>query len=204
VTRLNPRLNIYPLFDSRVDEADPAVQQRWDILLRLIRQVYGRSLLYQELQAQQPYLEEALLAAVMRSARALEEADRPKQGRELATLVLNDPDLQLLWYRILKGNAGSTCQDAQPPLDCFVDVRKRAKLGLSIYKARPEMLLALFQDAAVVEQLRQERLRLYREIQNKRMDTSSASESFESAYGMGRYLPDNGMWDFRVNTVKPE
>lgn len=119
----------------------------------------------------------------------------PKKVRDLATIDLHDADLQRFLKRVLDN--GLVGEDGQ---DLFFDLRKKER-KVSIYLAREDLLLAIFNDASVVRDIVTERNRIHSEYTSERR--KDLSDEFESTFGRGRYLSEDEWLDFRVSGTQP-
>ena len=200
---LNGHLNIAKLLDPAQEITDPIVERIYGIAERLLVHVYADHPSYVDTIASYPQPNEAVLDAVMREARASAPEKRPKALADLAKLDLGDEQLQELLYRLLKDRFDGNCDVRSPSLNCFFDVRPTGKLGLSIYKAPSPLLQAIFEDDGLVVRIKEERDKLWKAVDRKEMATDLASDAFANQFGKGRYVPEDGFYDFRVNTVVP-
>lgn len=137
------RLNIYALFTE-----DQPPKDQYQITLRLLNTLYGSNLLKNADEKFLPKFLDHLIAAAKQ-----EDAPKPLH---LAQLKLKDPNLQPLFYKMLKG-----AKNSYPSLLDYIKISsfgKEDKICLSC--ANHKMLAALFGEKAgsKLEQTREEKL----------------------------------------------
>lgn len=127
------RLNLYPL----IIEGRAAHPARYELAAKLLRLFYEKSLL-----PPKKGLEYQLLDSILSSARLL---IKEKQTLPLETLTLNNPDLQPLYYLLLKGtkHADLFSSKGYPSLIDYLKI-EQGDTPICLFHAHPHMLAPFF------------------------------------------------------------
>lgn len=178
---------------------------------RLIELLYGNQLFYKELQLKRPNFVAEILSSLIRES---DNFPKISQAKELATIDLKDPELNDAFTKMLKG-----AYEEPPPeekekrpyqlasgyyslLD-FITVVPN-KLTLRVYLAPKQLLLAIFGNEALVNDILRVRYQLYTNLNNNIVDASQASDEFKGLFGNSSlpYVPSNFL-DFSVSKTNP-
>jgi hypothetical protein len=79
----------------------------------------------------------------------------------------------------------------------------KASNKIRVYLAPPALLLAIYKDQGVVQEIVRERQNLYREIRQGKLENAQATEQFKNNFSR-RSTPYGDMLDFTVSKVKPD
>lgn len=124
---------------------------------------------------------------------------KPSKLKSLAEIDFQDETMQRFMRRILDNGLLDKNKSS-----LFLDVKKEGPL--SVYLAKKPLLLALFEDQAVVDQIQKDRQRLYQEVTNRgneSLDSAKKTASAEFERLFSHYLTDTTKIDFRVSTSRP-
>lgn len=200
--QLNGKLNLAFLMGGEHSDQEAAFFS--PLLIRLLPLLYDHLTFYKEAKEALPNLEEALVEGLVEAVKRQPASYHPKKVSSLSALELENPLLQEVWYRLLKGDVGGECGSRFPALACYVDLRYQTKKGISLYKAPPPLLLALFERPDLVRQFVAERQEIYKGIKGHKLSLEEATDQLDSRYGRGRYLPGPPQrYSFQVNTSLP-
>lgn len=149
------KFNLFPLIDEG-KETHPAL---FETVLKFLRLFYAEKVFAHEKNLDQKILEALLKAAKL----ALKE----NKKLDLETLSLNDPSLQLIYYKLLKGT-----KNGYPPLSDFLKIEKEPS-KICIYHANHDLLAIFFGEktASQIEQI----------LQNEKATTLSLDAIFQVA-----------------------
>lgn len=178
---------------------------------RLIELLYGDQLFYKELLAKRPNFVAEILSALIRES---ENSPKISKAEELATIDLKDPELNDAFTRMLKGayeEPPKGKKEKRPyRLDSgyyslldFITVVPN-KLKLRVYLASKQLLLAVYGNQLLVNDILRVRYQLYRDVIKNNMNADQASKEFKSLFGNLAlpYVPADFL-DFSVSKTNP-
>lgn len=205
--------------DSNQDKLDTHVIIAKDLMSFL----YGDQPFFRELQEKRLNFLDELFTALIQVSEEFEEKRVPKKAKEIATIDLNDQELNDVFTKMLKGTKKKRVKPKhtedvefvprdplyrlKPPegyyslLD-FITVQDK-KFKIRVYLASGQLLMALFGSPDTVYQILDERYRLYSEVKNGKPATE-ASEEFKNFF-LDYRLPSvpEDMLDFGVSKTNP-
>lgn len=210
------KINFYPLLHLNQEGKSPSYANTQRILLkRLIYQTYENQPLFQEMQKSSQDIIEYLLDKISSAAVQPENKNKIERLKNLSNIDLGNEKLQILFATILHGSQNSTaalmkCESnnkntppviSYPPLENFVEVESAQK-PIRVYLASPQILLAIFDDMNLVEEIIAERARINREF--KKNSKANLTEQFRQSFQPR--LPadlDANYFNFDVTSTQP-
>ena len=154
------------------------------LLIRLIATLYEEKTFFQDVGMKEQDIE-ALMKLFFDKAKILAGNTPIKNKLDLANVIVENSMYEEVIYKILKGNNpikkkwGDTKLESPENYDSlleYVNLQKRETL-MSVYLAPRPLLLALFQDPAVVEEIIKEREVIYGKLNSKKGDAKLNSVS---------------------------
>ena len=150
--------------EQKTDEA------KWTkkLLIGTILELYGDKKFFKDANMTAKRVEE-MINLLFQSALDTPTKDFHKSPHALSNVHLNDPILQEVFYKIMKGNippkgAISSKKENYPSLADYIRFEKKGYI-MSLYLAPKELLMALFEDESLVEELLHLRTKIYAEQQ---------------------------------------
>ncbi len=133
----------------------------------LIKQLYGHTQFYQKLESKRPACWDEMLDCIMRASDKRAKTYPVNRIEKMATLHLEDDELQFVFYRMLKGtiqwnerfNAGLTTHSnadrAYPSLLLYLNFNgaEEGDMRIRVDQAPIELLRAIFEDEATVRKM---------------------------------------------------
>lgn len=229
-----PRLSLDKLMDKKFAKENPEKwEQLVHLLHNLTDQLYGAHPFYQEALAHNPNAIEDLAKQVTKAVDKLDKEKRPKTTKDLANLELESPELNEFFYKMLLGapykdvlaepkltdgeadtdeddsTLEQEAEEYSSPLGYyslldFITLGKSDKIR--VYLAPRDLLMAIYHDPAVVDELIKARQDLYKlalgKDDNKFNDlTESLKQQFEHRRD-GTINSDQ--LDYTVNKTNPK
>ncbi len=202
-------------FNLFVDKQErDANQQKMETHLNAARSLigflYGNQPFYQELEAKRPNFVTEMLSALIVQSETMPKISKVK---ELATVDLKDPELNDAFTRMLKGayeeppkgkeKRPIRLEDGYYPLLDFITVGK-GKLELRVFLASRQLLMAVYGNPALVDEIVRVRYQLYKNFKDKVIDKNQAGEEFKNAFGNSAlpFIPENFL-NFDVSKTNP-
>jgi hypothetical protein len=134
-----PSLNLHSLLK---DTADHKLTEK--LFLHLFDELYSSAYFYS------PHLGLKLLKQIRKLATTVEKEGKRKKylskPNELADLELEDPFLQEIFYKILKGAQIESSEEGYPSLLKFLTIKTREKTKINLFFAPYELLRALYDE----------------------------------------------------------
>jgi len=217
--------------DSRINlaifEQEPTAENRiyydahTDIVKRLIEIIYGDRPFFQEFEETKPDIVNELWSEVTRELqRNHDQRSGIKKAKHLANLRLADPALQNFLAQMLKRVQtpesltydcpdGKTSPEYYPNLIDYITVKAGGMKPYRVWLAPPALLMAIFQDEAVVQAIVIEREQLYRQLgKESKEDREQLKNEMRMAFQkqFQNSLPSNipsGIVNFDVSLTKP-
>lgn len=207
---------ILPSYRSQHDENLLKAQELFKTLVRIL---YSDQPFFKNLERDRPtFLDEMLNEITEVSSRAQK---KPKSFEDLMYEKWGDPDIKRAFSLMLQ----STVSYRRPKPEILIrgeemkdlEIEKTAPLGqltledyfhdkttdkIRIWLAQPELLLALYQNQELVDNLIKERKELYKAVSRDLTPASEASKLLEQNYGHNR-SPYEALIDFTVTKTKP-
>lgn len=181
----------------------------------LIYFLYSNQAFFQRLEQKRPGFVDEILDALIRVTEALpkEKKLNPKKVGELATVDLGDPELNEIFTSMMRGSVEQqqSSEEAQKTflpahgydsLLNFVTL-ERNKLTLRIFLAAPQLLMAIYGNARLVEDIIRKRSELRNALANELIERSAADQEFSSQFAHQQLpnIPDNVL-DFGTSTTR--
>jgi hypothetical protein len=210
------------LVDQEFREAHSEILPLYqEVLKNLIFILYADQPFYKDLNKRRPGFIDQFLSEIQSSAEAYKQKDKIKNIRNLLYASWSDPDfsnafgLMMQEGLIYKGssysmderNGNDESDESEPPspkkarrnfqtLDDFI-TNKNSDGKIRVYLAPRELLLAIYQDPAMVSKIIETRESLYRDVKYHKKQPSEATKIFEE-FKNSRYDP---ILDFTVTTT---
>jgi len=119
---------------------------------------------------------------------------------DLAKLPIEPQELHDVFYKMIKGADGVI---SYPSLLRYV-VLNQGERRLSVFLARPPLLLAIYQDPHTVGEIIQKRTELQLAVENESIAAETATTEFQEAFAQPSLLTvDPKYLDFRVTKTEP-
>ena len=158
----------------------------------LITYLYSNQPFFMQALEQKPDLIDQLLNAIVEAADALPEEKKIKKPKDLANLDLRDPVLNEVFYKMLRGTDVKKPKKGEEEENVWVDylpmngylkllkyISLSGKTKIRVYLASPQLLIAIFRDPVVVQEIIDERKRFYRELKR---DKSLQPQIFQQEF----------------------
>jgi hypothetical protein len=206
--KLNSKLNIFSLVQGAGLEESSLV---YGVMKRLLSELYGQHLFYRKALEKYPDLEDQILKTViaLSADRTVGKKNEKKEkkinsAKKLAELQFPDEELHEVFYKMLKGNQletrASRFKDAReyPSLLGYITIGKESKV--SIYLAKRELLMAFYEDAALVEKLIAERRELYNSYTKGEIEQADGKAALEKNF---RHETLDALLEYNISKTKP-
>lgn len=154
--------------DRKKGAEDPELTRQYRSLMkRLMMQQYAAEPFFISAVEERPGLLDDLMVKIEESAAQLPMKERIKKPQELANLDLQDPLLNEVLYKMLRGNVTREerrrgVKGGYLSLTDFLSGGKETKIR--VYLAPREILLALFEEPDLVEEIVQMRLQIWKQL----------------------------------------
>lgn len=211
------RLSFYPILHHREDSGHYIA-----IAKNLIKQLYGTHRFYKEMEEKNPNFLEEIFARLPVAYQNLPPQQKINQIADLATFDLGSTELNEVFCKMLKGTLLVEEKKPIPEEISFVDdeseneheeeqeyVSDKGYYSLldyislqnkkiRVYLASQELLLAIFGDPVIVNEIIQQRRNLYRVAKTK--NATEATTLFENLF---KNKSNYTILDFSVSTTNP-
>jgi hypothetical protein len=193
------------------DENPEKYKQIRQITIDLIQVLYGHTKFYKKMDQKRPDFVSELLDAIEASTVQMHE-NSIKTIQDASKIKLEDPVLQEVYYRMLKGTIGKeeskkelnkelmNSEKAYMPLLTFFnyeDVNSKIKLGL----ASREILLAIYGNSDLVQKLIDMRIELTNNLNNDRIQKDEATAKFQAAFENKQKQGITDILDYTITTT---
>lgn len=220
------RISVKLLIDAKArEEKEKEFQEVSQLLKNLIKTLFGPLKSFQTLLHDHPAMIDDIIEKIPIAVTALPENIKIKRASDLSNLNLGG-DLDDIFYFMLKGcprsgpgqkkdsnvaipnedNADDseeaneyTSERSYDSLLNFIDLHQSNLIN--IYIARKPVLMAIYQDPRIVENIIQKRNELYKAVSHKEMTYEEASEKLKSAFQIGN---DDNLIEYTVTGSNPE
>lgn len=226
-----PYISIYSLTNPKNDPIEISQEQvQKELLKRLIHILFSSRTEFQESLNKNPNAVDDLIQAIeMAASKLSQEKKSLKNISELLKLDLENPQLQDLYYWIMKGYKVPIAEDAtgspfieeNSDTDSDDDANESAgeylhqrgtislldfitlnnKNKIRVFLAPPQILFAIFGDPYTVDDVVKTRQEMYQQMQNNG-DSKTLSEQFKEKFFTRANIPDSAL-DFSVSTTNP-
>lgn len=175
-------LNLHALFFDD-DELPQEYAATYELAKRLLLQLYGHTDFFIEAAQKHPDLADDLLQRLRASALVYKkEKGTLNQPDDLSHLDLGNEELRLVFFKIMRGSdPEKDSKNGYPSFSKFI-VLHAASNPIRVQLTDPALLLAFFEDPAVVKEILQERQRFQRKVKNKALTTKEATTEFSSLF----------------------
>lgn len=174
----------------------------------LLYVLYGEQPFFNELAEKRPEFLNEIFSALMRATEAFAKKEKLKKAKEIATVDLEDAELNAVFTKMLKGTLDAPAADGEPvagypSLLDYITLQKN-KLKIRVYLAAPPLLTALYGNPEFVRQIIDTRTSLYRDLVNEVLTKEQATQEFQTLY-QNQQLPEvpSAMLDFGVSKTNP-
>lgn len=196
----------------RLDQPEKYAQIR-QITIDLIHVLYGHTKFYKKMEQKRSDFVSDLLNAIQESAHSMPE-NSIKRIHDAARLKLDDPVLQEVYYRMLKGTLSKEDSKKKEnerfignkktyyPLLTFFnydgkDKDVKIKLGL----APKEILLAIYGNPELVQKLIDLRLELTNQLNNNKITKDEATAKFQAEFENKQKQGITDILDYTITTT---
>ncbi len=189
--------------DKDEREKNPAkFKEVSDLSRKLIMGLFKNSNTVQKMMTDSPDIIDRFFLSLITESEKLTQKMKIKDALHLSNLDLIDNELNLLRYELFKDNINSEEPDKTYSL---LDHLTVAPLKTRIFLASPTLLKAIFnQDENIVNQIKEKRQMLYREVKNKHLENAGATAEFNDFLkNLCPYLNDN-LFDYTVTKTDPK
>jgi hypothetical protein len=177
-----------------------------EIFIRLLHGAYSQHTFYQdwlEVMASENLREDEairqMLTEIYKSA-DLMAAEGITESKRLAKIEFSRPETRNFFCKLLNGKAG---EGGYHPLSHYVDP-KISETMVSVYLADRTMLIAIFQDAYLVDEIMAKRNQLYRELTSKRINKEGGRIELQSVIGNRAFTSDdNKLLNYTISSTRP-
>lgn len=201
--------------DAIFCEEEPDILQgrgkaSFTLLKALISELYSGQDFFERAKESIPDLEEHFLHALLDKVKELKEEETLTSAKELASLNLDDDLQSYVRYKMLTGNKyrKKNAKVSDPgfyPLLEFVSFRKHPHL-MSLWLAPKPLLMALFQNEDVVNEVVQARHEIYNELRRDKNKSALQTKEAElrRRFSMQIFGIDSQYIDFKVSRTLPK
>lgn len=206
------KLSLHLFVNKEDREKYPQVYSQYLMLAKnLINILYGEAEFFKKAKEKDDGIVDTLLKEIGDQTAELPKKEQISSICDLSRINFEDSNLQTLFYSMLSGGVeipkeeqGTVnVQRKYPPLGKYITLENKSVLR--VYLASKELLLAIFEDPEVVEDIIQKRNELYLEVDSKRMSAEEASSLFKNQFENRRI---NGLisdvLDFGVSKTDPK
>lgn len=207
----SPKLSFNLFVNKGERDANPQkLETHLNVARSLIGYLYGDQPFYKELEAGRPNFVTEMLTALIAQSETLPKITKAK---ELATVDLNDSQLNDAFTRMLKGayveplkeeeKRPVKLKDGYYSLLDFITVGNN-KLEMRVFLASRQLLMAVYGNPALVNEIVRVRYQLYKNVVAKVMTAEQAREEFKAAFGNQAlpFVPGNFL-NFDVSKTNP-
>jgi hypothetical protein len=216
------RLTFYPILKREKDY--PLFVE---LAKRLMRLLYGSQRFFKEAEEKDPNILDEILSQLTQIYQNLPKDKQITQASDLANLDLNNPELNDIFCKMLRGTPRSLETTQLPSQETteeetgseakedgeeytsdtgyyslldYISMKNKPKIR--VYLASRELLLAIYGDPAAVESIIQERNALYKQVADGGVKPPEATKIFQAALeGKSQF---NAILDFGVTKTNPK
>lgn len=208
--RCTPHLHIGALFtgDNLSITEGPGLAA-YTLLKNLMIAMYGDQKFYKEAKELRPDFEDEFLANLFQRTQEEQESKQwISEVSHLGSIELDDDLQSYMRYKMFTGNksrfvAGSQDDPGYFPLIQFTSFKKRKTL-MSLWLAPKPLLMALFNDPEIVQDVIDTRREMYNEIKNDTNESAKQTKTQELRLRFGAYIQDLAPYiDFQVTKTRP-
>lgn len=200
-------LSLYLFINKNAREKSAAELDQFILVAKnLITFLYGDADFFKEASSKRHDLLDELLFGLMKSSESL----KISENKDLANIKFGDEFLDTVFYHMLKGSpvvdydkkTFKPIDGSYPTLLDFIIVKK--KLNIRIYLASPQLLMAIFGNPSVVENILKERQSIYKELNSNPDAKVALAERFKTAF-IEKRLPgiNDTMLNFEISKTNP-
>lgn len=199
------QLSFTSFFEKKERESKPEqFKQIRLIVADLIRNLYSEAAFFKNLEAKRPNFIDELLDDFIASADRLSEKDKIRRIEDIRRIRLSDPELQLVFYHMLKGTITKEKLNRLkenrilPPQDLLKSyvslltfLKHDSRPTISIQHSSRELLMAIFGKAEIAEAIMTKR---------NELNTPDASAQFANEFkGKQRAGISDDLLDFSIS-----
>ncbi len=180
-------------------------QQLLELTKILMQDLYGEDEFLKKAEEKRPDFLDALLNALVTSADTLPKGITLASPVDLASLDLDDEEMNTVFYRMLKGTIEIDAKgtvDGYPSILEYITLVNKTKIR--VYLASTPLLYALYGSPELVEEIKKERNTLYRMVKDEEIEKEQASVQFQDLF-RGKQRPnfDDSILDFSISKSNP-
>lgn len=212
-SQLNSKIAFQWVLDREENWEGADVVHLW--FKRLISLTYSNTVFYQSYLAEvredsgrtEADLLDLLLEILLTQVDIMkDQGKKVSKPKYLARIPIEDEELKNLFNKMLAGSEGVLEGDrlvnAYPSLLNFLGNRKNS--GVSVYLAKEEILLAIFDNPRLVQEIIDKRSELYQLVKDEVLTTEEASQELKDLLGGLRVSEhDEKLLDFGVSKTEP-
>lgn len=205
------KLPIYSLLSppSSNDEQEIADYQATKYILKqLIRNLYSQHLFFKEMQNKKLEFVDEIINSLPSAFKNLNPDQKIKRAKDLADLDFKDPELNKIFYKMLKGlempqmSGNEALNNGYLPLTNFLDVRKNKKMRPYIMSKN---LLEIVFNPSVSSEIIAAREYFFNEITQEKLTENEASNKFEALFeNYVNSIVTKNLLDFSVTLTDPK
>lgn len=181
------------------------------LLKNLISELYSRQDFFKDAKDMYPDLEEQFILNLMEKAKErLQKGYSMRAARQLGRLNLDDEIQSYVRYKMLTGNKSRSRNDKNEdpgyfPLIEFVSMKENNHLA-SLWLAPRPLLMALFQNEDVVEEVVKARYEIHNELRKDKNKSTQDAKTNDLKLRFSSYLSgiDPNFIDFEVSRTYPK
>jgi hypothetical protein len=207
----SPTLSFELFVDAEARAAEPAaLKNHRKVAVDLMAFLYKDQPFFQEAKEMRPNFLNEIIDALIRKTETFTKKEKFKAEEEISTIDLKDEVLNEVFTKMLAGTVKKQGEQQSPPfkpeegyyslLD-FITIQSN-KLKIRVFLASPQLLMALYGNPEVVENILSERYRLFLQVDKNAREAPDAGEEFENAF-QGQAIVPGSMLDFGVSKTNP-
>jgi hypothetical protein len=208
VEKCTPHLHIGELFtDDNLNITDGKGKACFTLLKNLMISMYGNENFYLEAKEEVPDFEDRFLINLYERTKDREK--KVTRVKALATIELDDELQNYVRYKIFNGNKSRYDKDSADevgyyPLLQFTSITKRKTL-LSLWLAPKPLLMALFQNPDVVQEVIEARRDIYNDLRKDKNQSAVTTKENELRLRFSSSIHDidTQFIDFKVSRTRP-
>lgn len=205
------KLSIHLFVNKKDREKSPQTYSQYLMLAKsLLFNLYGDTAFFKAALEKDDTIVDKLLEEIGNKTADLPKNEQISNICDLSRINFENPELQSLFYSMLTGSVAIPKEEkgtvevtkSYPPLGSYVTLDN--KVVLRVYLASRPLLLAIFGDPGVVDEIIEKRNQLYKEVDAGNMTADEASSLFKNQFENRRV---NGLisetLDFKVSKTNP-
>jgi len=179
------------------------------LLKNLLTSMYGDQKFFKDAKAKDPEFEEHFLLDLIEQAQdAQQENMWMNKVMDINSLELNDANQMYARYKMLKGTKSRYEPDHEAmtgyySIDDFASMTSRKNTVMSLWLAPKELLMALFQDADLVQEVLEVRRDGYYDLKNGKTTEQTIAQDLRLRYSSHIQGFDANFIDFNVTKTRP-